>query len=93
MGRILRISFLVPCYAIVSFLNICFPVAQAYLEPWTDVAQSFALGSFFLLICEFLGPGDEDVSSAAAGYKSAIRQEDGDEKFKVTQARVANCPE
>ncbi|KAJ5636861.1 uncharacterized protein N7484_010174 [Penicillium longicatenatum] len=52
--KILKICFLIPLYTITSFLSICYPHAFVYLTPWLDLFQAVALGSFFLLLCEFI---------------------------------------
>lgn len=54
--RILRIAFLLPFYAIISYICILAPTADVYLAPWLDFVQSISLGTFFLLICEFVVP-------------------------------------
>ncbi|KAJ5934092.1 hypothetical protein N7466_003639, partial [Penicillium verhagenii] len=51
---ILRISLLIPLYTITSFLSICKPYAYVYITPWLELFQAVALGSFFLLLCEFI---------------------------------------
>jgi Organic solute transporter Ostalpha len=63
----MKITCVVPFYSIVSFLSICFPRAYVYLDPWLDVFQSLALGSFFLLMCEYVSPSEErrDIFFAA----------------------------
>ena len=58
-NRILRIIALIPAYAIISFLSVAFPNAATYLEPWTDVYESAALASFFLLLLIYLVPVPE----------------------------------
>ncbi|KAG6994070.1 N amino acid transport system protein [Physcia stellaris] len=57
--KILRIIALVPVFAIISFLSVAFPEAATYLEPWTDVYESVALASFFLLLVVYLVPVSE----------------------------------
>ncbi|KAJ6005225.1 hypothetical protein N7451_003169 [Penicillium sp. IBT 35674x] len=52
--KILKICFLIPLYTITSFLSICYPHAFVYLSPWLELFQAVALGSFFLLLCEFI---------------------------------------
>ncbi|KAJ5526559.1 hypothetical protein N7513_010718 [Penicillium frequentans] len=52
--KILKICFLIPLYTIASFLSICYPHAFVYLSPWLELFQAVALGSFFLLLCEFI---------------------------------------
>ncbi|KAL8791140.1 MAG: hypothetical protein Q9195_006037 [Heterodermia aff. obscurata] len=54
--KILRIIALIPAYAIISFLSVAFPDAATYLEPWTDVYESVALASLFLLLIAYLVP-------------------------------------
>ncbi|KAJ5966507.1 hypothetical protein N7481_013221 [Penicillium waksmanii] len=49
-----EICILLPLYTITSFLSICFPQAYTSLAPWLDAFQEVALGSFFLLLCEFI---------------------------------------
>jgi len=63
----LKIACLIPFYSIFSFLAICFPPAFVYLIPWIAVFQAVALGSFFLLLCEFISPSpaQRDVFFAA----------------------------
>lgn len=66
-SRIMRIASLIPLYSIFSFLSICFPNAFVYLVPWASLFQALALGSFFLLMCEFVSPNStqRDVFFAA----------------------------
>jgi hypothetical protein len=39
---------------IIAFLSIIRPESYVYLSPWLDVVESIAMGSFFLLLCEFV---------------------------------------
>jgi Organic solute transporter Ostalpha len=63
----MKIACLIPFYSILSTLSVCFPKAHVYLDPWLEVFQSVALGSFFLLMCEFVSPSEKqrDVFFAA----------------------------
>ncbi|KAH8888396.1 hypothetical protein GQ53DRAFT_795912 [Thozetella sp. PMI_491] len=65
--KILRISFIIPLYALVSWISVLAPEADAYIKPWLDFIQSISLGSFFLLMCEFVSPSEKqrDVFFAA----------------------------
>ena len=58
---------LIPLYSIISILSICFPKAKVYLTPWLDVFQANSLCAFFLLICTYVSPSDDqrDVFFAA----------------------------
>ncbi|KAH0844673.1 hypothetical protein AYO21_02004 [Fonsecaea monophora] len=66
-SKILKICLLLPFNSLLSLLGIAFPNAYPYLDPWTDVWEAIALGSFFLLLCEFVSPSPDfrDVFFAA----------------------------
>lgn len=86
--RILRISLIIPFWSIFSFLSICFPTAQVYLHPWLEFVQSICLGTFFLLLCEFVSPSEQhrDVFFAALTIKdkkSETGTQDGLQWFRV----------
>ncbi|OLN88154.1 Transmembrane protein 184C [Colletotrichum chlorophyti] len=70
--KILRISLIIPFWSIVSFLSVCFPEAEVYLHPWLEFVQSICLGTFFLLLCEFVSSSAEhrDVFFAALTVKN-----------------------
>jgi hypothetical protein len=55
----MRISFLITAYAAVSLVSVCRPQAEIYVHPWLDVIEGTALGSFFLLLCEYISPHQE----------------------------------
>jgi hypothetical protein len=63
----MKIAILIPFYSIFSFLSICFPKSSVSLTPWVNVVEAFAMGSFFLLMCEFVSPSaaKRDVFFAA----------------------------
>lgn len=67
----MKIATLIPSYSLLSFLSIYFPRAAVYISPWLDTIQAFALGSFFLLMCEFISesPTERDVFFAALVVK------------------------
>ena len=58
--RIMRICALLPLYAILSFLAIAFPNAYVYLIAWVDFFQAIALCAFFLLVCDYISPSQEE---------------------------------
>jgi Organic solute transporter Ostalpha len=51
---------MLPSYAILSFVPICFPNSFVYVDGWTEVWQAVALYAFFLLLVEFLAPTAEE---------------------------------
>lgn len=57
--NILRICCYLPVFAIGCFLEVSFPNAYVYINPWLDFVQSIALCNFFLLMCQFVSPSDE----------------------------------
>ncbi|KUJ12641.1 uncharacterized protein LY89DRAFT_785951 [Mollisia scopiformis] len=65
--KIMKIGLLIPFYSILSLLSICFPKGAVDITPWLDLVQSVALGSFFLLMCEFVSenPSQRDLFFAA----------------------------
>lgn len=50
----MRICSFIPIYGIGTLILVFVPTAYAYLHPWLDVAQSFALASFVILLCRLL---------------------------------------
>ncbi|KAK6369166.1 hypothetical protein LTR64_007328 [Lithohypha guttulata] len=52
--HIIRILFMVPVYALVSFLSIWFYYHSVYYEVLRDCYEAFAIASFFSLMCAYL---------------------------------------
>jgi hypothetical protein len=69
MTRIIRISLLIPGYAIYSYLCIVFPDAQVSLLPWRDVIEAWALCSFWLLLCEYISGSEDERDLFFAGLQ------------------------
>ncbi|KAK1585093.1 organic solute transporter Ostalpha-domain-containing protein [Colletotrichum navitas] len=95
--KILRISLLIPFWSIFSFLSVCFPTAEVYLHPWLEFVQSICLGTFFLLLCEFVSPSarHRDVFFAALtvkNKKAASGEENGLEWFRKMWFAVFQYP-
>ncbi|CAH0057619.1 unnamed protein product [Clonostachys solani] len=57
--KIMKIGSLISTYALVSFFSVAFPAASVYMHPWLDVIEGTALGSFFLLLCDYISPSQE----------------------------------
>lgn len=55
----MRIGTLITMYSLICFLSVCFPKAEVYIHPWLDLVEGFALGSFFLLLCDYVSPHHE----------------------------------
>lgn len=60
VGRVIRIIFVIPIFAIVALLSIAFNDAAIYLKPIEDLYEAVALASFFLLLCAFVQECDEE---------------------------------
>lgn len=54
--RIIRITFTIPVFAILSFLAMLLESRAVYLMPLTEVYEAFALGGFFFLLCVWIHP-------------------------------------
>lgn len=85
----MRISLLVPFYALFCFLSICFPAANVYLDPWMEVFQANSLCAFFLLMCDYISPKSEKGSDIFAKMtvldrKSRARKIGGLSWFRVS---------
>ncbi|ROV95694.1 hypothetical protein VMCG_07601 [Cytospora schulzeri] len=67
--NIMRICCYLPIFAIGCFLEVSFPNAYMYINPWLDVVQAIALCNFFLLMCHFVSPSDSQRELFFAGLK------------------------
>lgn len=52
---VVRIYLMIPVYAIVSWLSLQFPDYSRYFIPLRDCYQAFVIGTFFLLVVEYVG--------------------------------------
>ena len=52
--RIIRLTFTIPIFAIVSFLSIVAEGKAIYLTPLLGVYEAAAIASFFLLLCNYI---------------------------------------
>ena len=65
--KIIQIISLVPTYSLVSWFCILVPQAFYSIDPWLDVVQSIRLAAFFLLMCEFVSPSEDQRTMFFAG--------------------------
>lgn len=83
---IMRIALLMPMFVIISWFSLAFPEVYPYLDPWIHVIEGWSLCSFFLLLCEFIAPSQEErdvflaTKSIPRKKKNAV---DGAKWFKV----------
>lgn len=52
----MRISTLIPVYAILTMAAVYNPNSYPFIKPWIEVSQGYALANFWILICRFLAP-------------------------------------
>ena len=55
-NSIIRILFMIPIYATVSWLSIRYYLHSVYLEVIRDCYEAFAIASFFTLLCHYIAP-------------------------------------
>ncbi|KAK8054963.1 hypothetical protein PG993_000190 [Apiospora rasikravindrae] len=67
--NILRICCYLPIFAIGLFLEAAFPNSYAYLSSWLDFFQAIALANFFLLMCQYISPSDEQRDAFFAVFQ------------------------
>ena len=58
--RIIRITAVIPCFALLAFGGIYVSVNAVYLAPWVNVCESIALVNFLLLLYAYLAPRPDD---------------------------------
>lgn len=54
----MRICNLIPSYQVLSYISICFPNSDIYLQGFTEVLQGVALYAFLMLLCDYMAPDD-----------------------------------
>ena len=58
--RVLRITFTIPVFAIVSFIIIVAQSKSIYLLPIVSLYEALALGGFFILLGSYLSPSEAE---------------------------------
>ena len=56
VSSILRVIFMVPVYAVVSFLSYLYYKKTVYFQVLRDCYEAFAIASFFTLLCCYIAP-------------------------------------
>ncbi|KAF4627472.1 hypothetical protein G7Y89_g10686 [Cudoniella acicularis] len=75
--QIIRIIFVIPVFAVMSFLSVAFNDAAIYLKPVGGAYEAFALAAFFLMMCAFVHEDETErqafitASGVAKQYMSA----------------------
>ena len=59
-NSIIRILFMVPIYAVVSFLSYKYYLHAIYFDVVRDCYEAFAIASFFSLLCHYVAPNLHD---------------------------------
>jgi hypothetical protein len=55
-NSIIRILFMIPIYAILSFLSLLFYTEAVYLELVRNCYEAYVIASFFTLMCHYIAP-------------------------------------
>ncbi|KAL9106403.1 MAG: hypothetical protein Q9227_008545 [Pyrenula ochraceoflavens] len=80
----MRITVFVISYSVISLAGVIAPESWIYLQPWIDFAESIALASFFLLLCEYVSPHEDRRASFFAALEVK------DRKGRVKEASALN---
>ena len=78
VNRVIRIIFIVPVFAVTSFLSVAFNDTSIYLAPLQTLYESFALSSFFFLLLAYVQEDDDEreaffeSSGIVAEYRVSI---------------------
>lgn len=86
--RIMKVCMLLPLYTLTSFISVCFPKADVYLEPWLEMFQAVALGAFFLLLCEFIASDNQTEVEVFFAAFEAPQKKNGDRVHGLAWFRV-----
>jgi hypothetical protein len=65
----MRICCYIPIFTVGNFLEATWPNAYMYINPWLDFVQAIALCNFFLLMCQFISPSDDQRELFFAAFK------------------------
>ena len=90
----MKICLLLPLYSIISILSLVYAEVDVYLHPWLNVVESLAVGSFFLLLLEYVSESraERDVFFAALVIvdKKAQRKGQSSQKGGLPWYRVCS---
>ncbi|MCJ1250706.1 hypothetical protein MMC30_007934 [Trapelia coarctata] len=102
--KIIRITAIIPTFAIISFVNIYLGTSAVYLAPWMKVCEALSLINFFFLVFGSLFSRLDGYSNQyGAGDKQASTAPDHKAKYPeaptilaavtdITQAVGVFCP-
>jgi hypothetical protein len=66
---IIRILFMIPVYAIASFLSFWWYWHAIYFQVISDCYEAFAIASFFALLCHYIAPNLHDQKAYFRGIQ------------------------
>ncbi|KAF8933870.1 hypothetical protein BGZ52_006531 [Haplosporangium bisporale] len=72
--HIIRILFMIPIYAIISFLSYRFYQEAIYYETIRDCYEAFVIYSFFVLLLTYLGENTEERKNKITGQGQERRK-------------------
>ncbi|MCJ1293399.1 hypothetical protein MMC34_004953 [Xylographa carneopallida] len=74
--KIIRITALIPIYAIIQFATIYLGTSAIYLLPWMNFFESIALITFVLLVCDYLSPNVKGQNGYVDVHDSSSANDD-----------------
>jgi hypothetical protein len=69
--QVIRILMLVPWFSLVAFFSIWLESAAIYFKNATDVAESFAIAAFLLLLCDYIMSDPDGLNMLFGQYASS----------------------
>jgi len=86
----MKICLLIPFFSTFSFLSILSPGSYIYLSPWLDVNESIAMGSFFLLLCEYVSENRTERDMFFATLVITVKKTQNGKKGGLPWYRVSS---
>ena len=79
-SRIIRIMFIIPCFAVITFLCVWLDGSAAlYIQPGLDIGEALPMAAFFLLMSAYVAPDerhrDTFFAETALVDKTGVTQE------------------
>ncbi|KUJ09035.1 DUF300-domain-containing protein [Mollisia scopiformis] len=74
--QVIRLIFIIPVFAVASFLSVAFNNASIYIQPLTTLYESLALSAFFLLLLAYIQEDDDERQAffETSGQMAAYRK-------------------
>ena len=87
--KIMRITYFIILYSVLSLIGVVAPRAWVYIEPWIEFYEGLALATFFLLLCEYVSPHEDRRASFFAALPVKDRKGNVKETSALNTYRVS----